>query len=91
MRTFLISVALPAIVAIPAKADRPVTDAEHARLADALTAQGCTGGKMEWDEDDRGFEESCAGLMPELPFRSSRRSRWLWQGAHSSQPLQAEA
>jgi hypothetical protein len=21
-----------------------------------VVAQGCTGGKLEWDEDDRGFE-----------------------------------
>jgi hypothetical protein len=71
MRTFLISVALLAIVAIPAKADRPVTDAEHARLADALTAQGCTGGKMEWDDDDREFEVEdaiCDGRKYELKF-----------------------
>jgi peptidase YpeB-like protein len=56
MRTFLITVALLAIVAIPAKADRSVTDAERAKLIPAVEAQGCTGGKMEWDDDDREFE-----------------------------------
>ena len=56
MRILLISVALLAIVTMPAKADRPVTDAERAKLIVAVVAQGCTGGKMEWDEDDRGFE-----------------------------------
>jgi hypothetical protein len=56
MRTLLVSVALLAIGAMPAKADRPVTDAERAKLIVAVVAQGCTGGKMEWDEDDRGFE-----------------------------------
>ena len=45
--------------------------AEHARLADALTAQGCTGGKMEWDDDDREFEVEdaiCDGRKYELKF-----------------------
>jgi hypothetical protein len=53
MRILLISIALLAIVTMPAKADRPVTDAERAKLIVAVVAQGCTGGKMEWDEDDR--------------------------------------
>ena len=72
MRTLLISVALLAIVAMPAKADRPVTDAERAKLTDAVAAEGCTGGKMEWDEDDRGFEVEDAvcndGRKYELKF-----------------------
>jgi hypothetical protein len=54
MRTFLITVALLAIVTIPAKADRSVTDAERAKLISAVVAQGCTGGKMEWDDDEGG-------------------------------------
>lgn len=56
MRTLLASVALLAVVALPAKADRPVTEAERAELVRAVAAQGCSGGKMEWDEDDREFE-----------------------------------
>jgi hypothetical protein len=72
MRTLLISVALLAIVTMPAKADRPVTDAERAKLIVAVVAQGCTGGKMEWDEDDRGFEVEDAvcndGRKYELKF-----------------------
>jgi hypothetical protein len=56
MRTLLASVALLAAVTFPAKADRPVTEAERAQLAPAVAAQGCSGGKMEWDEDDREFE-----------------------------------
>jgi hypothetical protein len=73
MRALLISAALLALVAIPAKADRPVTDAERARLADALAAQGCTGGKMEWDDDDREFEVEdavCNGQKYVLKFDS---------------------
>ena len=72
MRIFLIPVALLAIVTMPAKADRPVTDAERAKLIVAVVAQGCTGGKMEWDEDDRGFEVEDAmcndGRKYELKF-----------------------
>ena len=72
MRILLISVALLAIVTMPAKADRPVTDAERAKLMVAVVAQGCTGGKMEWDEDDRGFEVEDAvcndGRKYELKF-----------------------
>ena len=72
MRLLLISVALLAIVTMPAKADRPVTDAERAKLMVAVVAQGCTGGKMEWDEDDRGFEVEDAmcndGRKYELKF-----------------------
>ena len=72
MRILPISVALLAIVTMPAKADRPVTDAERAKLIVAVVAQGCTGGKMEWDEDDRGFEVEDAvcndGRKYELKF-----------------------
>lgn len=56
MRTRLASIALLAAVTIPARADRPVTEAERARLIPAVAAQGCSGGKMEWDEGDREFE-----------------------------------
>jgi hypothetical protein len=72
MRILPISVALLAIATMPAKADRPVTDAERAKLMVAVVAQGCTGGKMEWDEDDRGFEVEDAvcndGRKYELKF-----------------------
>ena len=56
MRTPFIAVALLAIVTIPAKADRPVTDAELQKLTLAVAAQGCSGGKMEWDEGDHQVE-----------------------------------
>ena len=72
MRILLFSIALLAIVTMPAKADRPVTDAERAKLIVAVVVQGCTGGKMEWDEDDRGFEVEDAvcndGRKYELKF-----------------------
>jgi len=45
MRTLLASAALPGVVAFPAKADHPVTEAQRAKLAAAVAAQGGTGGK----------------------------------------------
>lgn len=56
MRTLLTSAALLAAIAGPAAADRPVTEAERAKLVAAVAAEGCSGGKMEWDDDDREFE-----------------------------------
>jgi hypothetical protein len=54
MRTIIAAALLT--VAMPARADRAVTGAEGTSLARAVAAQGCTGGKMEWDDDDREFE-----------------------------------
>lgn len=45
-----------ALLAIPARADRPATDTERVKLQAAVQAQSCSGGKMEFDEDDRQFE-----------------------------------
>jgi peptidase YpeB-like protein len=51
-----ISIALLLMAAIPASADRAVTDAEREKLVAAVVAQGCSGGKMEADDDDGEFE-----------------------------------
>ena len=51
----LVGVALLSLTA-SALADRPVTNDERAKLEAAMKAQGCTGGEMEYDEDDRQFE-----------------------------------
>jgi hypothetical protein len=56
MQLFLASIALLIAITVAAKADRPVTDPERVKLQEAVTTQGCSGGKMEWDEDDRQFE-----------------------------------
>lgn len=71
MRTLVAAAAFLALVALPAKADRPVTEAERARLGTAAAAQNCAGGEMEWDEDNREFEVDarCAdGQTYELKF-----------------------
>jgi hypothetical protein len=73
MRTLLASVAVLVVVAVPARADRPVTYAERTRLVAAVAAQGCSGGEMEWDEGDQEFEvddAQCDGRKYELKFHA---------------------
>jgi hypothetical protein len=68
----LVSIVFLIAIAFPAKADRALTDAERAKLVAAVAAQGCSGGEMEWDDDDRQFdveEAVCAdGQKYELKF-----------------------
>jgi hypothetical protein len=53
----IISIGILAISALPAlAADRPVTVDERGQLVAALLAEPCSGGKMEFDEDDQQFE-----------------------------------
>jgi hypothetical protein len=52
----IISIGILAVSALPALADRPVTEDERARLSAAVQAEGCSGGKFELDEDDQQFE-----------------------------------
>lgn len=67
----MLSLAMLAGAATPALADRTVTDGERARLVPAISALGCSGGKMEWDESDRHFEIDdavCADGKYDLKF-----------------------
>ena len=50
------SMAILALSALPALADRQVTEDERAKLSAAVQAEGCSGGKFEMDEDDQQFE-----------------------------------
>ena len=53
----IVSIGILAISALPAlAADRPVTEDERGKLVAAVQAEGCSGGKMEFDEDDQQFE-----------------------------------
>ncbi|WKA25617.1 PepSY domain-containing protein [Bradyrhizobium roseum] len=52
----MISMAILALTALPALADRQVTEDERAKLTAAVQAEGCNGGKFEMDEDDQQFE-----------------------------------
>ena len=47
MRTLLASVGLLMAITVPAKADRPVSPAELARLAPAVATQACSNGEMQ--------------------------------------------
>jgi hypothetical protein len=50
------SLAILAVTALPAFADRQVTEDERIKLTAAVQAEGCNGGKFEMDEDDQQFE-----------------------------------
>jgi len=74
MRTFAPLLALVFSVAGGAAlADRPVTDQERAQLVTALQAQGCSGGKMEFDDGKFEVDDArCAdGKTYDLDFDAS--------------------
>lgn len=48
--TTLAAATLTAMTAAVAMADRPVTEEERAKLVAALSAEGCNGGDMEFDD-----------------------------------------
>ena len=62
MRSFTVASMLVLITVGGALADRPLTDQEKARLAEAVTAQGCSGGKMKIEEEKFEVDgATCAG------------------------------
>jgi hypothetical protein len=52
----IVSMAVLAVSTLPALADRQVTEDERAKLVAAAQAEGCSGGKFEFDDDDQQFE-----------------------------------
>lgn len=65
------AIVMLALIIVPALADRPVTEAERAKLVEAITAAGCSGGKMAVDESDKEFEVDdavCDGRKHDLKF-----------------------
>ncbi len=50
MHRFIAVLAITAMTATVAAADRPVTEAERTSLVAALKTEGCTGGEMEFDD-----------------------------------------
>ena len=52
----IISIGILAISTLPALADRQVTEDERAKLVAAVEAEGCSGGKFVFDDDDQQFE-----------------------------------
>jgi hypothetical protein len=67
--------ALALVAAGPARADRPVADDERAKLAEAVSNEGCSGGRME--SDHTKFEVEAAqcndGQTYDLDFDASYR------------------
>jgi hypothetical protein len=74
MRGVLISLAL-IFSTSSAVADRPLTQEESERLQTVLKEQGCSGGKMEFDDGNFEVERAtCAdGKTYDLEFDSSLR------------------
>jgi len=72
-----LSIAVLAVSALPALADRQVNEDERAKLVAAVQAEGCSGGKLEMDEDDQQFEVDdavCAdGKKYDLKFDTQMR------------------
>ena len=55
MRHLVLMAFLVAIV-VPAKADPAGTYTELAKLLAAIEAQGCSGGEVDWDDDNQQFD-----------------------------------
>ncbi|HEX2655689.1 MAG TPA: PepSY domain-containing protein [Xanthobacteraceae bacterium] len=53
---FVVAIGIVTLSALPAFADRQVTEEERVKLVAAVQAEGCSGGKLEFDEDDQQFE-----------------------------------
>jgi hypothetical protein len=53
------TMAILALSALPAFADRQVTEDERAKLSAGVQAEGCSGGKLEMDEDDQQLNRRC--------------------------------
>jgi Fe-S cluster assembly iron-binding protein IscA len=74
---WIASMAILALSALAALADRQVTEDERAKLSAAVQAEGCSGGKLEMDEDDQQFEVDdavCAdGKKYDLKFDTQMR------------------
>jgi hypothetical protein len=74
MRAFVsILAVIAAFAGTAALADRPLTEQERTQLAAALQAQGCSGGKMEFDDNKFEVDDArCAdGKTYDLDFDAS--------------------
>ncbi len=72
MRMMVAAMVALTVGASPALAGRPLTDQERTKLEEAVKAQGCVGGKMEFD--DKKFEVDdavCDGKKYDLDFDQS--------------------
>jgi hypothetical protein len=61
MRRILAALAVAVPMTDAALADRPVTEEERAKLVELLAAEGCSGGTMEFDDDEYEVDDAeCA-------------------------------
>lgn len=59
MRNLLLaSSAIVLLFIAPARADRPLTEEERMKIRSVMTAQGCTGGKMEFDDGSYNVDDA---------------------------------
>jgi hypothetical protein len=73
-KLLLVSGAFLILLGAAARADRPVTDEERAKLLPAITAAGCTGGEPEFDDGKYEVEDvTCDGRSYELKFDETFR------------------
>ena len=74
-RLALLPVATVLFATCAAADDRSVTEDERSKLAAAITAEGCSGGEMEFDTEDNEFEVDDAicgeGREHDLKFDAS--------------------
>ena len=77
MRCFLAALAMAALTATPAFADRPVTSEERAKLVALLEAEGCTGGEMEFDDDKYEVDDARCADGREWDFEFDRDFRLI--------------
>jgi hypothetical protein len=50
MRNLVLALGSVLMAATPALADRPLTEEEKVKLQSAVSVQGCSGGKLEFDD-----------------------------------------
>jgi hypothetical protein len=69
-RHLLAPIILLLLAGSPAQADRPVTDEERAKLVAAMKTEGCSGGRMEYDDGHYEVDDAiCAdGRRYDLEF-----------------------
>ena len=64
-----IFLAILSMMVLPAQASRAITDTERAKLVAAIAGQGCSGGKMVWDDTHFEVDEVvCDGQRYDMKF-----------------------
>jgi len=77
MRRILAVAALASFITSPAWADRPVTEEERVKLVALLTAEGCSGGKMEFDDGKFEVDDARCADGREWDFEFDRSFRLI--------------